>query len=275
MEIRPTGAALGMEVIGVDFRKPLLPQEREAIRQALLQSGVLFVRGQQLDESQFVDFASLFGKLESYGSTMNKFLKAGYPDILVLSNIIEDDKPLGVADAGEYWHTDRSYVPMPAWSSCLHAIEVPHADDGTPLGDTEFSNMMAAAKALAPALRARLNKLSAWHEYVFRFTDKNNSMPGVSHPVILPHPMTKVPCLYVNKGFTHRIVDLPDAESTALMEELFDFAKRPEFVYRHKWQKGDLLLWDNYSTQHRATGGYALPQRRLMWRTTIQGVPLQ
>ena len=275
MEIRPTGAALGMEVIGVDFRKPLPLQEREAIRQALLQSGVLFVRGQRLDERQFVDFASLFGELESYGSTMNKFLKAGYPDILVLSNIIEDGKPVGVADAGEYWHTDRSYVPKPAWSSCLHAIEVPQADDGTPLGDTEFSSMIAAAKALPPALRARVDKLSAWHEYVFRFTDKNNSMPGVSHPVILPHPMTKAPCLYVNKGFTHRIVDLPDAESTALMEELFEFAKRPEFVYRHKWQKGDLLLWDNYSTQHLASSDYGPDQPRMMWRTVVKGFPIE
>ena len=93
--------------------------------------------------------------------------------------------------------------------------------------------------------------------------------------MVLKHPVTGAPCLYVNKGFTHRIVDVPEEESAALLERLFEHAKREEFVYRHRWQVGDLLIWDNYSTQHRATGGYALPQRRHMWRTTIQGFLLQ
>jgi len=87
-------------------------------------------------------------------------------------------------------------------------------------------------------------------------------MPGLAQPVVLKHPVTRAPCLYVNKGFTHRILDVPDQESAALLDKLFEHAKREEFIYRHRWQAGDLLIWDNYSTQHRATGGYALPQRR-------------
>ena len=275
MELKPTGAALGVEVTGVDLRVPLPEPDRRAMREALLRNGVLFVRGQQLDESQFVRFARNFGDIEIYDSTLSKFLLPNQPEIIVLSNIEKDGKPIGVVDAGTYWHTDRSYVATPAWSSSLYALEVPHANDGTPLGDTEYSNMTAAYLALPPAKRERLATLFAWHEYVFRFSEKNASMPGVRQPVVLNHPVTKAPCLYVNKGFTHRILDLPDDEAAALLEELFEHAKQPEFIYRHRWQVGDLLMWDNYSTQHRATGGYALPQRRHMWRTTIQGFPLQ
>jgi taurine dioxygenase len=275
MKINPTGAALGVEVADVDLRTPLPESDRRAIREALLHNGVLFVRGQQLDERQFVEVARLFGEIERYDSTLSKYLKPNQPEIIVLSNIVENGQPIGVQDAGTYWHTDRSYVAKPAWSSCLYALEVPHANDGTPLGDTEFANMTAAYHALPPAERERLERLFAWHEYVFRFSEKNESMPGLRQPVVLKHPVTRAPCLYVNKGFTHRIVGLPEGESAALLERLFEHAKREEFIYRHQWQVGDLLIWDNYSTQHRATGGYALPQRRHMWRTTIQGFPLQ
>jgi taurine dioxygenase len=275
MDFKPTGAALGIEATNVDLRQPLGEADREALRQALLHHGVVFLRNQHLDERQFVDAARVFGEIESYGSTMKKFLLHGKPEIIVLSNIVENGEPIGVVDAGSYWHTDRSYVPKPAWSSCLYALEIPHADDGTPLGDTEFSSMTAAYNALSSEQKARLGELSAWHEYVFRFTEKNDSMPGVRHPVVLRHPVTGAPCLYVNKGFTHRILDLPNEDSAALLEELFEHVSRKEFIYRHRWQVGDVLLWDNYSTQHRATGGYALPQRRHMWRTTIQGFALQ
>jgi taurine dioxygenase len=135
--------------------------------------------------------------------------------------------------------------------------------------------MTSAYQAMSDSQKEHLSKLSAWHEYVFRFTEKNASMPGVQHPVILKHPVTQAPCLYVNQGFTHRIIGLSDEESRRLLEELFEHARRDEFIYRHRWQVGDLLFWDNYGTQHRATGGYQLPQRRHMWRTTIQGFPLQ
>lgn len=100
-------------------------------------------------------------------------------------------------------------------------------------------------------------------------------MPPVRHPIAFKHPVSKEPCLFVNKGFTHLIPDLPEAESQALLEELFEHATKPEFVYRHHWQKGDVVIWDNYATQHRATGGYALPKRRHLWRTTVQGFDLQ
>jgi taurine dioxygenase len=275
MELKPTGAALGAEIKGADLTRPLSEPDRARLRDGLARHGVLFARGQDLDPAQVVQFARNFGEIERYDSTLSKYLLPEQPEIIVLSNIERDGKAIGVVDAGTYWHTDRSYVPKPAWSSCLYAVEVPHAEDGTPLGDTEFSSMTAAFEALPAPERERLQSLYAWHEYVFRFSEKNESMPGVRQPVVLEHPLTGAPCLYVNKGFTHRILDMPEDEGSALIEKLFEHAKRPEFIYRHQWNVGDLLLWDNYSTQHRATGGYKLPQRRHMWRTTIQGFPLQ
>jgi taurine dioxygenase len=275
MELKLTGAALGAEIVGLDLAVPLPTNEREQLRDALARHGVLFVRGQHLAPSQFVQFARNFGEIERYDSTLSQYLLPGQPEIIVLSNIEKDGKPIGVVDAGTYWHTDRSYVAKPAWSSCLYAVEVPHAEDGTPLGDTEFSSTTAAYEALPASDCEALERLSAWHEYVFRFSERNESMPGVSHPVVLAHPLTGARCLYVNQGFTHHILDLPEDESTRLIERLFEHVRQPQFVYRHRWKVGDLLLWDNYSTQHRATGGYKLPQRRHMWRTTIQGFALQ
>ncbi len=216
-----------------------------------------------------------FGDIEIYDSTLSQYLLPAHPEIIVLSNIEKDGKPIGVVDAGTYWHTDRSYVDQAGLVVLPVCTRGSACRRRTPLGDTEFANMTAAYQALSPAEQERLGKLSAWHEYVFRFSEKNASMPGVSHPIVLKHPLTRAPCLYVNKGFTHRILELPDEEGSALLEKLFEHARREEFVYRHRWQVGDLLMWDNYGTQHRATGGYALPQRRHMWRTTIQGFPLQ
>lgn len=275
MELLPLDAPLGIEVRGIDARAPLSGTQHAALREALSRYGVLLVRDQELDASQFVAFARGFGEIEMYDDHLSDYLLDGQREIIVLSNIEKDGKPIGVVDAGTYWHTDRSYVSKPAWSSCLYALEVPHADDGTPLGDTEFASMTKAFRALPSAVQARLATLSAWHEYVFRFSPRNDALPGVVHPIALHHPLTGECCLFVNKGFTHHVLGLPDGEGNALLEELYEHVRKPQFVYRHRWRRGDLLMWDNYGTQHRATGGYALPQRRHMWRTTIQGFPLQ
>lgn len=275
MELIQLVAPLGVEVRGVDASRPLSEPDRLALRDALARNGVLLVRGQALNPDQFVAFARAFGDIEMYSSTLSQYLMPRRPEIIVLSNIVENGKPIGVADGGSYWHTDRSYVAKPAWASCLYSLEIPHADDGTPLGDTAFASMTAAYEALPQDKKALFGTLRAWHEYVFRFSEKNDSMPGVSHPLILKHPLTGAPCLYVNKGFTHRILGLPEDEAKALIEWLFEYTVRPQFVYRHQWRVGDFLVWDNYSTQHWATGGYKLPQRRHMWRTTIQGFELQ
>jgi taurine dioxygenase len=275
LQLKSTDRALGMEIEGLDLRQPLSASDSATLKDAVLRHHVVFLRNQHLDSQGFVDFARSLGEIESYESTLQQYLLPKQPEVIVLSNIEENGKAIGVVDAGSFWHTDRSYVKKPAWLSVLYALEVPYAEDGTPVGDTEFASMTAAVKAMPPAKRERLERLFAEHQYVFRWSKDNGSMPPVRHPVILKHPVSKVPCLFVNGGFTHRILDLPEAESRELLDELFAYATQRDFVYRHQWKAGDVLLWDNYATQHLATGGYKLPQRRHLWRTTIQGFELQ
>ena len=275
MKIRRLTDVVGAEVEGVDLSGPVASANLAKIKQAFTDHGVLIVRGQALDADQFIRFARTFGPDEPYGSTLSEFLLPGHPEIISLSNIVENGRGLGVQDAGQYWHTDRSYVKQPAWSSMLYARRIPHDDNGEPLGDTLFASTVAALAALPPGERARLGALRAWHEYVFRFSKPNDSLPGVAQPIILRHPLSGAECLYVNAGFTRRVIGFSPAESKSLLERLYAHTARDEFVYRHKWRVGDVLMWDNYSTVHNAVGNYGPHQHRLMWRTTIKGFPLQ
>jgi taurine dioxygenase len=266
---------IGAEVEGIDLSQPIDQPTFELIKQAFTDAGVLIVRNQNLDPDQFLGFARRFGPDEPYTSHLSEFLMPGHPEIIMLSNIVENGQRLGVQDAGQYWHTDRSYVAQPAWSSMLYSRQVPHDDSGNPLGDTLFASTVAALAALPPEECERLAKLYVRHEYVFRFSKPNDTLPGVTHPLILRHPLSGAQCLYVNAGFTQRILDVSPEESRALLEHLYEHTAREEFVYRHQWRVGDVLMWDNYSTVHNAVGDYGPHQHRLMWRTTIKGFPLQ
>ena len=180
-----------------------------------------------------------------------------------------------------------SYNPIPARASILYAIEVP-LRDGEPLGDTLFASMGAAYDALDPALKARLEGLVAVHHfskfYDYMITEKGSdrpklteaqkaTKPPVTHPMVVRHPYTGRKCLYADPGYTIGILGLSERESGALLDELFAFQIGPEFLYRHKWRVGDVLIWDNIATIHMATGGYAPHEHRLMWRTQVLGDP--
>lgn len=274
MKIRRLTEAVGAEAEGLDLSLPIAPELAKEMRQAFIDAGVLIVRGQDLTPDQFVAFARCFGPDESYSGHLSEFLMPGHPEIITLSNMMENGKPLGVQDAGQYWHTDRSYVAQPAWSSMLYSRKVPHDDSGQPLGDTLFASTVAAFVALPKDEQARLEQLSVVHQYVFRFSKPNDSLPSVEHPLVLRHPASGAKCLYVNAGFTHHVSGVTEPESSALLEHLYAHCARDEFVYRHKWRVGDVLMWDNYSTIHNAVGNYGQHQHRYMWRTTIQGFPL-
>ncbi|CAN5478326.1 TauD/TfdA family dioxygenase [soil metagenome] len=275
MRITPLSAPVGALIEGVDLREPLSADDFAQIREAFVDRGVVVVRNQQLDEAQFVGIARRFGEIESYESTLGQYLNAKQPAIIMLSNIVENGRKLGVQDGGQYWHTDRSYVERPAWSSMLHSKMIPHDEHGTPLGDTMFASMSAAYDALPTDEQRALEQLTAQHEYVYRFSKPNDAMPPVEHPVVLRHPLTGRPGIYVNAGFTAKLLGMSEAESQQKLASLYAHATEDRFVYRHRWQVGDVLMWDNYSTQHRAVGDYGPDQHRLMWRTTIQGFELQ
>lgn len=271
MNIRPLTQALGAEVSGIDLSRELDPAATDALRNAFLQHSVLVIRGQHLLEEQFLRLSRGFGPIEPYDSTVKEFLKPGHPEIIVLSNMLKDGRPIGIKDAGQYWHTDRSYVEKPAWSSLLYSIKIPVDERGTARGDTQFSSTVAALAALPDALKSRLRGLQAIHRYIYRYTKApEDRLPGVKHPVIIRHPYTGRESLYVNSGFTECIAGMPQQESERLLEELFGHIAQPQFIYTHKWKTGDVVMWDNFATQHNAVSDYQLPLERLIWRTTIR-----
>ena len=275
MKVTRFDAPVGAAITGIDLANPVSPDNFIRIREAFLDASVLVFRRQDLTPKQLVAFSEQFGPSEPYGATIGEFLMRDHPQIIVLSNIVENGRNIGAADAGRYWHTDGSYVNKPAWFSMLYAREIPKSDDGRSLGDTRFSSMAAALEALPREDRALVEKLSACHKYVYRFSKRDDKLPGVTHPMVLTHPVTAQRGVYVNAGFTDHVVNVPEDEGKKLLARLYEHLEHEDFVYRHRWEVGDVVMWDNYITQHRATGDFGPDRRRLMWRTTIQGFDLQ
>ena len=273
-----SGETLGATVEGVDLALPLSQDAFETIRRALGEHGVLRFPAQSLDVDAQKAFAARFGTLEV--NVAGSFQVAGHPEVMILSNIVEDGRPIGFADAGQDWHTDMSYSDVIAMANVLYAIEVPR-ENGRALGATQFANMHAAYDGLPGALKSRLEGASAVHDFE-KFWEKMRSRgdgarpplteeqrrrkPPVSHPVFLTHPITGRRVLYANPGYTVRIDGLPRRESDELLEILFEHQLRPEYVYEFHWTEGDLLVWDDIGTLHRAVADYAPHQRRLMRR---------
>jgi taurine dioxygenase len=282
IEVQKSGAPLGAEIAGVDLSKPVDEATFRAVEAAFLENQVVVLRGQRLTEEQHIAFSRRFGELEIH--VLKQYLHPRHEEILLISNVIEDGKPIGIADAGQYWHTDLSYVAAPSRCSLLYALEVP-VENGETKGDTLFASAVAAYEALPEAMKRRLAPLRAIHRYGDRYErmkktggirvelsdEQRQRVPDVTHPVVRTHPKTGRKSLYVNEGFTAGIADMPEEESRVLLAELFEHVKKPEFIYRHKWQVGDLLMWDNCSVQHLAVADYALPLRRRMHRTTVRG----
>lgn len=282
IDIRPTGAALGAEIRGIDLSGDIDAATFRAIEDALHAHEVIYLRDQHISPEQHLAFSRRFGELEKHVRV--DCCKPGYPEIFVVSNIIENGRPIGTQDAGLFWHSDLAYMAIPSRGSLFYAHEVPHDASGKPLGDTLFASMTAAWNALPDDLRRVVDGRRAVTSYAKGYYRDRNSgprpplseaqkarTPDVEHPIKRTHPCNGKPCLFVNEGYTARIPDLPPEESERILKALFEHASRPEFVYRHQWRAGDFLIWDNCATQHRAVFDYALPQRRRMERTTLCG----
>lgn len=282
MNLQPLSPLFGVEVTGVDLSRDLDKDTFTAIKQAFNERSVMLFRNQKVTDEQHVRFSRRLGELEIH--TLREFVKPENPELYVLSNIVENGKPIGIKDAGNYWHTDLSYTKIPSRGSIMYAIEVPHKD-GIPLGDTQFASTAAAYSALPEKMKQKLAGLNAVHRFWDRYLrerkaagsdveisdERRAGTPDVVQPVIRTHPFTKRKCIYVNEGFTVSIVGMANDESRELLKELFAHCAKPDFTYRHKWQVGDVVMWDNCATLHRATVDFALPQRRLMQRTTLKG----
>ena len=279
LQIEPLSRHIGAEIKGVDISRPLPDDVFQTIDDAYNRHSVLVFRDQTLTPEQQIAFARRFGDLEI--SPRTQFALPGYPEVLVLSNIIENGKPIGNADAGRTWHTDMSYTKTPPRGSLLYAREIP-VENGRALGDTVFASAAAAFESLPLARRGTLVGQRAIHragakKYApgSKLADAVKGMPDVEHPVIRTHPATGRKAIYVREGECVGIVGMPEAESLPLIRELSETVPREEFCYRHSWRVGDLLMWDNSMTQHLAIADYKLPLRRLMHRVTVNGtVPI-
>jgi taurine dioxygenase len=278
--LQPSGELLGCRINGVDLNKPLLRHELGYILRALADHGAVCFPGQRIDAAQQVAFSRAFGELEVHVSGV--FQEPGYPEIMILSNIVRDGKPIGLADAGQDWHTDMSFSRMTAFVNVLYALKVPYRDGG-PLGATLFADMAAAYDALPEDVKRRIEGRSATHDFE-RFwemmrsrggaassrlpmTDaQRHQKPPVSHPIVMVHPLSGRKILYADPGYTVRIDDMPETESNELLEFLFRHQLQPCFQYAHRWSEGDLLVWDNLRTLHRAEADYRADEPRLMKR---------
>jgi len=283
ISIRPFDGPLGAEVLGVDASHPLPPEAVEAVKAALDERTVAVLRNQKITAPQMVTFTASLGEL---AKSVLKYAHKDAPEVSVLSNILDENgEHIGVPDAGGYWHTDGVYYREPHAYTLLYALEVPHDAAGRPLGSTQFVNVIAAYEALAPDMKEKLSALRAVHRLTRvyepermakstrkRLTEEQKAAyPDRDHPVIRTHPRTGRKCLYVNETYTDSFVGVPYEEGRKLLETLWRHCVEQTFYYLHEYRVGDLVIWDNCATQHKATFDYALPQRRLLYRTTVKG----
>jgi len=275
IEVVPTGAVLGAEIRGVNLADPLGDNVFAIIERAFDEHGVIFFRDQKITPPQQVAFTQRFGDI-AFNIFGERWSVAGSPEIVVVSNVLENGEQIGVKRAGENWHSDMCYTARPPRGTMLYAQEIPTLH-GLPLGDTEFASAAAAWDALPATMRDFL----AGRRATFDFRGRKRALavtqseidrnPPVSHPVMRTHPKTGRKCLYVMRDDCTGIDGVEADEAEALIAALADHIIKPAFIYRHQWRPGDLLMWDNCTVQHRAIQDYDLPQRRVMHRTTMGG----
>ena len=270
IELRPLSGALGVEVRGVDLSLPLDDGVFPAVEQAFHDHIVLVFRDQDLTPAQQVAFTARFGPVEAH-PLRSRLGLPDHPEILVMVN-----KPGERAARNDVWHSDISFAEKPPLGSVLYAHEVPEG-----YGDTMFCNMIAAFEALSPGMQRMLRGLTALHSaqaLAERNNEAdNNGLPitnvpqAVEHPVVRTHPGSGKAALFINPWFTQRFADMTMDESWPLIEYLCNEATRPENVYRHRWRRHDVVMWDNRAAMHYAVRDYDESMVRVMHRTTAAG----
>ncbi|MBT3372137.1 MAG: TauD/TfdA family dioxygenase [Rhodospirillaceae bacterium] len=273
LEITPITPTLGAEVCGIDLSADLSDNLFGAVRDAFNQHSVLLFRGQEMSPEQQVKFSARFGKLMVH--VLKESLLEGHPEIYRLSNVVKDGIPQGRANAGQYWHSDLSYEAQPSLGSVLYGIEVPKVG-----GDTLFTSTAHAYETLSPTMQSFLKGLTGVHQFAHAFRGRTTSptlsqakleeRPPVEHPVVRRHQDNGRDCLFVNPGFTINIKELEDQESEILLDFLYAHMTKPEYVLRHKWLPGDVVLWDNRALMHTGVNDYDAASPRHMHRTTIE-----
>src|SRR5438067_3565821 len=276
VKVRPTGAALGAAIGGVDLAGPVTPETVAAIKQAWGEHLVLRFRGQHLSDDDLLRFSHQFGELDWAPVAATNDAPEGREYIMVVSNVVEDGKAIGQLGAYEaVWHTDMSYVAEPPSASALYSLEAPPAG-----GDTGFCNMYLAYETLPAELRRQIEGRLCRHdasrnsagELRRGFVDAPDptQVVGAEHPIVRTHPVTGRKALFLGRRPNAYIPGLPLAESEALLDALWAHCTKPEFAWYQQWRSGDLILWDNRCVMHRRDA-FDPNARRVMHRTQIKG----
>ncbi|HTQ00279.1 MAG TPA: TauD/TfdA family dioxygenase [Casimicrobiaceae bacterium] len=271
----PLSAGFGIEAAGVDLAQPMTAKAFAQIERAFYEHQVLTLRAQDLTPAQFVAFARRFGPPQPH--VIDQFHHPADANILILSNVKKDGQPTGLQDAGSYFHTDYSYLAVPARATTLYSRVAPKVG-----GDTLFANQQAAYDDLAQAMKRRIAPLFAIHHYGNRndldersrtvasvLTDEQKAkMPLITHKVARPHPVTGRISLYAVSGSSFGIVGMPQDEARDLLDELAAHSTQPKYQMRFKYGVGDVVVWDNASLLHSAT--LTDPEdARTLWRITM------
>jgi taurine dioxygenase len=281
MNAMPSGRVLGATIEGLDLSQPLPSGAFDELLAALGRHSVLRFPAQKLTAQELKDFAACFGELEV--NVANAYQEPGIPEVMILSNIVENGKPIGLADAGQDWHTDMSYSRTIAFANVLYGIKIP-CRDGRSLGNTAFCSMHAAYEGLPAELKRRLEGMTVLHDFN-KFWEmmrrgkgssrpplteaQRRAKPPVSHPIFLTHPLTKRKVLYANPGYSVRINELAQKESDDVLGFLFAHQTKREYRYDFEWTAGDVLMWENIGTIHNAIADYGPREERLIKRCQV------
>ncbi len=275
IEIRPVSGVLGAEICGVDLARPLDDEAFDAVKQALLEHGAVFLRGQSLSREAQVAFGRRFGPLDVHpiANGMDE-----HPEVIRVQKPRGEDAFFGTA-----WHTDNTFFEKPSAVTILYGEKVPPYG-----GDTVFASMERAFETLSPAMQAFLEPLRAVHsagraydpsttgtekyegDAAITYTYSDSIYDEVEHPVIRTHPETGRKSIFVNPMFTQRILGLHPDESAAVLEMLYTHSTRPELTCRFRWEPGMVTMWDNRRVQHYAIDDYR-DFERTMYRVTVTG----
>jgi taurine dioxygenase len=265
-----------VNVAGVDLSRPVDPATFAGLEAALHEHGFIVLPGQQLTARDLVAFGRLWGPPEPH--VIDTFHHPDDANVLVLSNVVRDGKPTGLADAGSYFHTDYSYLEVPARCTILYALQMP----STPAGTT-FANQTRAYQDLPEAMKARIEPLVARHRYGNRddtdetsrtaasclSEEQKKKVAWVRHRIARAHPRTGRKALYGVSGSSFGIEGMEDSEALALLDAHTAHATQPQYLHTHEYQVGDVIVWDNAQLLHKAP----LPdpgEARTLWRVTVK-----
>lgn len=289
IEFKNANGSFAKEGMNVDLRS-LSDEEFTEIENVFNETGVVFFRNQTLTPNDLVTFSKRFGQLEEH--LRQEFALENFREIHVLSNIKQGERTIGSAYAGDAWHADLCFKKVPSRMSILYSLEIPHDKNGNPLGDTLFASAADAYDCLSPEKKTQIANLRGVMQYNRRqeikrqerakdhprppLTEEQKAQtPDITQPVVRIHPFSKRKCIYVNETYTFGIEGMNEEEARLLLDELQNEVIVSDKLYRHKWRVGDVIMWDNCLTQHKAIGNYKMPQRRKLLRTSISGKPVE